>query len=254
MQLRRPERFRRLPSAVLFDLDNTLYPYDPAHQAGSAAVARKASRVLGAPEADLSAYFDQARGDVKARLGKVGAAHSRLLYFHRFLELAGMKSQPLLSLDLEQTYWRTFLSSARLFPGVSDFLDDLRSLGVPTGLVTDLTTQIQFRKLIYFGLEHAFDYVVTSEEAGADKPDSAPFLLIRDKMGLRDQLVWMIGDNASSDIEGAAEHLDAVTLHRCDDRAKPCPSADAVFHEFEDLRRLLHSQPAGATADAPAAG
>jgi putative hydrolase of the HAD superfamily len=60
---------------------------------------------------------------------------------------------------------------------VKELLDDLRRLGIPTAIVTDLTAQIQFRKVVYFGLDHYFDYIITSEEAGHDKPHQAPFKL-----------------------------------------------------------------------------
>ena len=72
-------------------------------------------------------------------------------------------------LDLEQTYWRTFLINCKLFSGVLDFVQLLKSKGIATANITDLTAQIQFRKLVYFGLDEYFDYVVTSEEAGKDK-------------------------------------------------------------------------------------
>ena len=35
------ERFDRLPDAILFDTDNTLYPYNPAHAAARRAVQDK---------------------------------------------------------------------------------------------------------------------------------------------------------------------------------------------------------------------
>ncbi|MFT5644020.1 MAG: FMN phosphatase YigB (HAD superfamily), partial [Janthinobacterium sp.] len=35
------ERFTRLPDAILFDTDNTLYPYQPAHTAAQRAVRDK---------------------------------------------------------------------------------------------------------------------------------------------------------------------------------------------------------------------
>ena len=31
MKILAPARFGHLPDAILFDTDNTLYPYDPAH-------------------------------------------------------------------------------------------------------------------------------------------------------------------------------------------------------------------------------
>ena len=38
MKIYAPDRFDRLPDAILFDTDNTLYPYDPAHAAAQQAV------------------------------------------------------------------------------------------------------------------------------------------------------------------------------------------------------------------------
>ena len=41
MKIHFPEKFRTKPDCVLFDLDNTLYPYDPAHEAALEAVKLK---------------------------------------------------------------------------------------------------------------------------------------------------------------------------------------------------------------------
>src|SRR3989344_7238140 len=171
-----------MPEAVLLDTDNTLYPYHPAHRAARAAVKAKARQLFNLGEPEFERAFSLARGEVKARLAGTASSHSRLLYFQQMLEIIGLGSQVLLALDLEQTYWRTFLSNARLFNGVKEFLDDLRIAGIPTAVVTDLTAQIQFRKIIYFGLDLYFDYIVTSEEAGFDKPHQAPFEIAAQKM------------------------------------------------------------------------
>ena len=40
------ERFNRLPDAFLFDTDNTLYPYDPAHAAAQQAVREKVAKTF----------------------------------------------------------------------------------------------------------------------------------------------------------------------------------------------------------------
>ncbi len=242
LETRQPQLLFNRPSVVLFDLDNTLYAYDPAHAAGMAATRKKACTLVGCADKAFDQFFDQAKQDVKIQLGNNGAAHSRLLYFHRMVELLGMKSQPLLALDLEQTYWRTFLGSAKLFPDVKELLDELRSAGVVTGLVTDLTTQIQFRKLIYFGLDHSFDYIVTSEEAGSEKPSAAPYALMRRKLGETTGALWMIGDNGETDIAGSREHLAAVTLQKRHAGVKieaGTRAADVVFDEFGDLRRAF---------------
>lgn len=242
MKIQNPEQFTRLPDAILFDTDNTLYPYDPAHAAAMRAVRQKAITTFSITEADFDKAFDEARKQVKQRLKHTASSHSRLLYLQRMLEIMGLGSQVLLALDFEQTYWRTFLSNATLFDGVKDVLDDIRLLGIPTAIVTDLTAQIQFRKVVYFGLDHYFDYIVTSEEAGYDKPHEAPFRIAIDKMRPKGKCIWMIGDNPVNDIQGAREKIEAVTLqkvHQGTDVGTGAGAPDAIFNEFAQLRTLI---------------
>ena len=242
IEIQNPNRFRTLPKAVLFDTDNTLYPYDPAHAAAMNAVRDKASRVLSIPGKTFDAAFAEARATINKRLQHTASSHSRLLYFQSMLENVALRSQVLLALDLEQTYWRSFLTAAKLFDGVTDLLDDMRLLGIPTAIITDLTAQIQFRKIIYFGLDRYFDYIVTSEEAGFDKPHEAPFKLALEKIRPEPGPIWMIGDNPHNDIYGAAKTIDAVTLqklHKNVEKGTGEQSADATFSEFSELKGLL---------------
>ena len=142
-------------------------------------------------------------------------------------------------LDLEQTYWRTFLNNANLFDGVLELLDEIRLLGIPISIVTDLTAQIQFRKVVYFGLDKYFENIVTSEEAGNDKPHKSTFKLAVEKMNLDGDLVWMIGDNPVNDIGGAKKAINAVTIQKIhkgitvgEDENKP----DATFKDYKLLK------------------
>ncbi len=236
------EVFSRLPDAILFDTDNTLYPYDPAHSAAQQAIREKVVATFSIRPGEFDAAFKQAREEIKQRLRGTASSHSRLLYLQRMLEIMGLGSQVLLALDFEQTYWRTFLSNAILFDDVKELLDDIRLLGIPTAIVTDLTAQIQFRKVVYFGLDNYFDYIVTSEEAGYDKPHAAPFMIALEKMRPKGSVVWMIGDNPVNDIRGGRETINAVTLQKIH-AGTPMGTneglPDAAFSDFADLRRLV---------------
>ena len=241
--IRRPEGTLRAPRAIVFDTDNTLYAYAPPHAKATAAVEEKAVRLLGVDMASVREAFAQARDEVKQHLGRTASSHSRLLYFQRGIEILGRKTQLVITLDLEQTYWRTFLSHCELFPGVRDFLLALRSRGIGTAIITDLTSQIQFRKIIYFGLDDCFDYVVTSEEAGADKPDAAPFRLAVTKLGLDPKDIWMIGDEPASDVAGARQ-FGMTTLLRQDRMRGGAAlegSPDLVFDSFQELHQYVFS-------------
>ena len=242
MKINNSSRFTCLPEAFLFDTDNTLYPYEPAHNAAQNAVRDKVVNTFSITPEEFDKAFKEARNHVKTRLQNTASSHSRLLYLQRMLEIMGLGSQVLLALDFEQTYWRTFLSNAILFDDVKELLDDIRLLGIPTAIVTDLTAQIQFRKVVYFGLDHYFDYIVTSEEAGFDKPHEAPFKIALEKMQTKGDRIWMIGDNPINDILGADKCINATTLQKISSdtpegigECKP----HASFKNYKDLRNLI---------------
>lgn len=242
MKIHNPAAFAERPAAVLLDLDNTLYDYAPCNAAGMAAATALAGDLLGIAAGDFARCFADARTELKARLGPVAASHSRLLYFQRTIERAGFASQPFATLQLEQAFWRAYLDAAVLFPGALEFLDDLRIAGVPAVIVTDLTAQIQLRKMILLGLDRVVDWIVTSEESGADKPAAAGFELALAKLGGVEGPVWFIGDSVDGDMAGAREALGAVTLHKSA-RAVEGSQVDAIFDDFASLRRLFAGLP-----------
>jgi HAD superfamily hydrolase (TIGR01549 family) len=244
MKINSPEKLKSKPDCVLFDLDNTLYPYEPAHACALNAVKIKVGKHFNLQEQTFNEAFTKAKNLTKAQLGNTAAAHSRLLYMQKLLEQLGLGSQVLFALDLEQTYWRTFLANANLFPGAKDFLDDLRLNSIPTVIITDLTAQIQFRKVIYFELDHYFDYIVTSEEVGHEKPHSAPFQLALKKLQPKGSIFWMIGDDPKKDIGGAKVAINAVTFQKIHHGVElgtgdNCP--DCSFEDFLELRSLLQT-------------
>ena len=46
MEIRNPELFKCLPDAILFDTDNTLYPYDTANEFAINAVKEKVVKII----------------------------------------------------------------------------------------------------------------------------------------------------------------------------------------------------------------
>ena len=109
----------KLPKGILFDTDNTLYAYEPAHTAAQIAVKKKVTARFSISPIEFDNAYAAARDQVKKRLGATASSHSRLLYLQGMLELLGLGSQILLALDFEQTYWRNFLANAKLFPKLS---------------------------------------------------------------------------------------------------------------------------------------
>lgn len=185
----------RRPSMMVFDLDDTLYAYEPAHRAGLEAMFTFGVAETRVTRDAFVAAWDSARERVKARLGATGGSHSRLLYAQDALELLGFRFQGPLVLALEQEYWRAYIVSMTLRPGTEEFFALLRYHSVPIAIVTDLTSQIQIRKLVHLRLDSLIDHVVVSEETAGDKVSLAPFRLLQDRV--RSELlehVWFVGD------------------------------------------------------------
>ena len=143
LNLINPTKFRNIPKAIIFDTDNTLYSYPNAHKLALKSVFSKAEVLLDIKKNLFEEKFNEAKIEVKKRINNQASSHSRLLYIQRTIELLGFKTQLLLTLDLEQTYWRTFLQSCNLFPNVRELLQKLNSLKIKTAIITDLTSQIQ---------------------------------------------------------------------------------------------------------------
>lgn len=242
MKLLSKDKFTTLPSAVLIDLDNTLYAYDAAHEAGIKAVAKKAQEDFDLKGKRFSELFLEARTKVKARLKDNTSARNRLLYFQELLEIIGLGSAVKSALEYEQTYWIKFLQAMELFIGVNDFFDDLRLRGIPTVLVTNLNTKIQLQKLVFLGLEESFSSVVTSEQAGAEKPSSAIFNLAADRLKLEKRDMWMIGDDLNADMQGAKKVLNCTTILKTNGNRysrKSLEAVDAYFDEFSNITNLI---------------
>lgn len=203
---------RLAPRGVLLDLDDTLYAYGPCHAAGLRLCHEKFSAAGGTlTHESFCERYAAARELVKETTRGQAASHSRLLYLQRLLEGLGGRTDVGLTLELETAYWDGFTCAIELRPGARAFLERLRARGIPVAVVSDLTARIQLEKLRKMDLAGLVDFLVSSEEAGADKPAPEIFRLALRKLGLEPQDVVLIGDDAEKDGKGG-EGLGIRTL------------------------------------------
>ncbi len=189
--------------AVLFDLDNTLYDYDAAHKVAMKSVVREMQKHHSISGTDFMKLFDMSRKEIHRELSGTASAHNRILYFQRTVEKTHANLEPDIVLALYDAYWNTLLKNIRLRKNAIDVLKFCRDNGIKTAIVSDLTTKIQLRKIKKLGISRYIDVLVTSEEAGSEKPHAIMFLLTLNKLGVAPHDSVMVGDNAVADIEGA---------------------------------------------------
>lgn len=187
---------RTKPTAIVFDLDNTLYEYSPADLAGRSAIySYLQDKLKISPRVSKSAW-DAAREITKEMNASQAAQHSRLIYAQHALRILGYEGHPTLALEVEELYWSDFLASMKIFPDVQETLTLFRFNKIPLVLVTDLTSQIQLRKLLRLRLERQFDIVVTSEMVGCEKVDVKPFRFALEGLPRESrEHVWFVGDS-----------------------------------------------------------
>ena len=187
--------------AVIFDLDNTLYSYDRAHAAAFAAVKALARRELSLPPARFDELHTRANEVLAQRCGGGSAIHNRLIRYQILLELL---DRPIaLAPELARCYWSTFLKALEPTPGVREALIRLKEAGARIGVGTNMTADLQFEKLRLLDLAQVVDFLVTSEEAGAEKPDRRLFALCAEKAGTVPERCVFVGDSLTNDAAAA---------------------------------------------------
>lgn len=185
---------------VLLDIDNTLYNYERSHKKAIQAVADFAEAVMRV-DGFQDAYV-KARKNIHLELSETASSHNRLLYFQKTCEY--LKTNPLIwAMKLYNLYWDTFLDSIELYNGVEEFLK-IVSQAATICFVTDLTAHIQYRKIERLGLANYVSHIVSSEEAGREKPNAYMFLSALHKLKMSPSEVCMIGDSYQKDILGAS--------------------------------------------------
>lgn len=188
--------------AIIFDLDDTLYAYEPLDEEACRRVQEYACAELGITVQQYEEAFLYGRSETKRSLGDVAACHNRMLYYQKTLERLGVNPAPM-SLQLYETYWGTFLEKMVLREGAREFLDAMHEHGIRVMVCTDLTAHIQHRKIEALGIADDICCLVTSEEAGREKPSREIFELCLEKLKLPPDEVCCIGDNFEKDVEGA---------------------------------------------------
>lgn len=189
---------------VLVDLDNTLYLHNPCHKAAMQSVFKAHSVSLGTPTYEsFKKGYDSGRKTIQARLLPTGSCRSRLLYLHSMLDYLNLSHLPNIALDMERTYVDAFLSEMKLDSEAKKFLDIVKELQIKLCIVTNLTSQFQIQKLKQLGIMNSLHALVTSEEAGVEKPSPLIFEIALEKLKLSKDDVLMIGDDKEKDIVGA---------------------------------------------------
>jgi putative hydrolase of the HAD superfamily len=187
--------------AILFDIDDTLYSYQEANVQTMPLVADYVHRELGVEREPFLSLYARCMEEQLRSHSDVAGCHSRAIRFQMVLERL---QKPLYhAAVLNDLYWNSFLGVMKPFPRMVECFRTIRNLGLRTGVCSDMTTDWQLKKLQRLGVLGLLDFVVTSEEAGVEKPNPDIFRLCARKAECEAEECLFIGDNLNKDVRGA---------------------------------------------------
>jgi putative hydrolase of the HAD superfamily len=220
-----------LPTAVVFDLDDTLLDTTGIEAEMLVQLSAKVQEEL--PDADhetIRARFRHGRDELYERLlkGEWDLVTYRRAHLAAVCEPWGEPSEALhehaLRLRDEQ------LGRARFVQDAVELLRELKDAGVRTALLTNGPSAMQRRKIEVLGLEPQLDAIGISEELGVAKPDPRAFAATLELISCAPEDTVMVGDHLDWDVRGALEAgmRGAVWVAAEDDEREPPPGAVRV--------------------------
>lgn len=221
--------------AVFFDIDNTLYNYEKANEKAMSVLQTYCMSRFPMEEEQFTEDFRNAIQEVQNRVGRnCAAVHNRLIRFQCMLEKWKKPLFPY-ALEMYHSYWDTLLEQMHPEPGIKEFLKRLKAEQKYIGCGTDMTAYIQYKKLEKLNIAQLIDGIVTSEEAGAEKPDPKLFHLCLKKAQVKPEECVFIGDSLKKDVLGA-EKAGIKGIWYCPGR-DPDPNYTCIQSYKECLKR-----------------
>jgi putative hydrolase of the HAD superfamily len=180
-------RFR----AVIFDLDDTLYPEREYVLSGYQAVANWVGSRFGFNTVEVNQEL--------ATLLESGASGNT---FDLWLESKGIEREGIVQ-EMVSAY-REHQPTISLFDGTHALLTRLHSV-YSLGLLSDGYLEVQERKFGALDLAKVFDAVVFSDSLGREywKPSPRPYEAVIEKLGVRAHEAVYVADNPTKDFLGA---------------------------------------------------
>lgn len=190
---------------IFIDIDDTLYQYEPCHKyalncCAKAAVTDYNFKISGD---EFKNIYREYRNNVTDRLYPQGVCRSRLVAFMEMFAYMKLDNSYNLALIFDKLYWDKLISYIELEDTAKNMLEGAYKRQITVVAVTDMTTKEQVQKINKMGLEKYINYIITSEMAGAEKPDKKIFQYALEISKADINTTIMIGDNMEKDGIGA---------------------------------------------------
>ncbi|MFK7757609.1 MAG: YjjG family noncanonical pyrimidine nucleotidase [Flavobacteriales bacterium] len=194
---------------IIWDLDHTLWDFDTNSKETITELLHD-FKLVGAPVMDVSHFLeDYIRINRRCwdlyQMGQMDKATLRYTRFQQAFELHGVNtdSSRALSDEFCSEYIIRCPKKNALVEGTLEVLDYLKSKSYKMCIMTNGFIEAQHVKMHASGLNPYFNHVFISENLKAKKPDPKAYHAVLNALNAQVDQCVMIGDSASSDIQGA---------------------------------------------------
>lgn len=191
-----------LPSAILFDLDNTLVHRGESIEAYSRSFFAEYQDSLE-PHCAQDIYAVVMRQDNGGYLPPCSpfASISESVASGLFSTLR-WRDRP--SLAALRAHWMAHdVEHTVEMPGASALIAQIATLGLPMGVISNGKHASRVGRVSKLAFGKHMRLVLSSENAGVKKPDARIFHLAAAQLGVQPKDCWYIGDHPLNDVEGA---------------------------------------------------
>lgn len=219
----------------VFDLDDTLYQEIDFLKSAYRFISQQLESIL-----NFSVYDEM-----------IKRYHNKENVFSWIMGTYGHKLDGWENARLIQMY-REHIPEITLSEETRAFLEQVKELQIPAGLITDGRSITQRNKLKALGVDNMFCDIIISEEFGSEKPDEKNYRFFSDKYPQRE--FYYFGDNTKKDFI-APKRLGWTTVclrdrgfHIHPQLAEPVGAADVVVDSFKDINLVQQPNLPGYTS------
>ena len=222
---------------IFFDLDRTLWDFDK----NSEKTLKQLFRDYSLQNTFGNFLFFKSRYEYHNKKLWLAYYQNRIekeeLSYRRFY--LTLKEAGLDDIDLAKEIAHDFIDLSPLqtevFPNTHECLEYLKNKNYQLHIITNGFNEVQGRKLQNSKLEKYFNQIITSENAGANKPHAQIFEYALKQTGAQIEQSIMIGDDLSTDIKGARDMgMDHIYFN-----PKKAKHDEKLTFEIENLKELI---------------
>lgn len=120
-----------------------------------------------------------------------------------YLNKSGFFRTPMSAQEYTEIILEAFTQAAVPYPFTYTVLEEIKKAGYKLGLISNGSHNVQYAKLKLLGIENNFDEIIICGDFNTKKPDTMPFHIMAEKLGVPPENLLYVGDHPVNDVDAS---------------------------------------------------